>query len=482
MSYLEFNMPMSSTCLIAYALHADTKRVLALGQGDWSLYIMRLFRLRLVKVLSEMPDPVIHHIEMCVFDAQDTLNRLKKFGFNLFAKRQTASCQQLVARLGTVFYLITERSLHYKPNSISKNVGDETVRTESFTTLCCEESPAHEVDTVFNLAFSVKKGDVIDISERICTHGGQIIQAPTEITEEKNGTVFFSIVKSNCCGNIVHTLINTDDYNGEFLPGFEIVNQCEFSNDLKICGIDHCTLACYSGNSGKVVSFYEECFGMNRFQITSNDDENNGLIISDGVGLRLRAMEYWRCAETGLSYKNKNENSFLLVVVESLQGQTNCNVEEFLRHHKEGIEHIALRSQSIVETVSKLKNNAVDFRNPPRAYYDELRNNLKISRLGLDLDLLSQFGILLDNEDDSADESGGSPEKKYLMQIFAKPLFDLKTFFIEIIQRSGARGLGSGNILALVRSIREEERRNMMKSEAKTQEITKESFTSPRHC
>lgn len=46
------------------------------------------------------------------------------------------------------------------------------------------------------------------------------------------------------------------------------------------------------------------------------------------------------------------------------------------------------------------------------------------------------------------------------MQIFAQPLFlPSKTFFIEVIKRSGARGLGAGNILALVRSIREDERR-----------------------
>ncbi|CAL1261541.1 unnamed protein product [Larinioides sclopetarius] len=434
-------------------------------------------------VLSEMPDPVIHHIELCVFDAEKTLNRLKKFGFNLFAKKQTAFCKQLVARLNTVIFLITEKNVHYKKeNSESKkNFGEEirSHKTEPLT-LCCDHSP--HVDTVFNLALNVKRNDVKDIYERVCKEGGQIIP-PTEISDE-NGTVQYSIVKSKC-GNVIHTLLNIDDYNGEFLPGFEILDSCQSTSkrDLNICGIDHVTLASYSGHSEKVINFYEKCFRMNRFKITSNDDETNGLIISEGVGLRLRAMEYWRCSETGLSYRNEESNqnnSFLLVVVESLEGQTNCNVEEFLRHHRgEGIEHIAFKCNNIIETVSKLKSNGVVFRNPPTAYYDELRNLNKMSGLGVDLNRLSQYGILIDNEDDSTDKS---PEKKYLMQIFAKPLFDLKTFFIEIIERSGARGLGSGNILALVRSIREEERRNKMKSEAKTQEIIKENFTSPRQC
>lgn len=39
------------------------------------------------------------------------------------------------------------------------------------------------------------------------------------------------------------------------------------------------------------------------------------------------------------------------------------------------------------------------------------------------------------------------------MQKFTQPLFDEKTFFLEIIQRFGARGFGSGNITALWRSM-----------------------------
>lgn len=42
---------------------------------------------------------------------------------------------------------------------------------------------------------------------------------------------------------------------------------------------------------------------------------------------------------------------------------------------------------------------------------------------------------------------------RYLMQKFTKPLFDRNTFFLEVIQRVGARGFGSGNITALWRSV-----------------------------
>ena len=41
----------------------------------------------------------------------------------------------------------------------------------------------------------------------------------------------------------------------------------------------------------------------------------------------------------------------------------------------------------------------------------------------------------------------------YLLQIFSKPIFEEDTFFLEVIQRQGSRGFGSGNIKALALSI-----------------------------
>ncbi|XP_035230457.1 4-hydroxyphenylpyruvate dioxygenase-like protein [Stegodyphus dumicola] len=197
-------------------------------------------------------------------------------------------------------------------------------------------------------------------------------------------------------------------------------------------------------------------------------------------------MEYWRCSEIGLMYpgfsskhRQRNSNGVMLVVVESLPGQTNCNVETYLREHEgPGIEHIALSTRSITGTVSKMTSLGVKFRQPPAAYYNELKKVREIQEIGEDLTELEKLGILLDNEVEPGEnnEKDGSP--KYLMQIFAHPLFSRKTFFIEVIERSGARGLGAGNIIALVRSIREEEKRKM--AEAKQKTLNEENISSPR--
>jgi 4-hydroxyphenylpyruvate dioxygenase-like putative hemolysin len=45
---------------------------------------------------------------------------------------------------------------------------------------------------------------------------------------------------------------------------------------------------------------------------------------------------------------------------------------------------------------------------------------------------------------------------RFLLQIFTLPLFQEETFFLELIQRKGARGFGAGNVTALARSIEEE--------------------------
>ena len=75
---------------------------------------------------------------------------------------------------------------------------------------------------------------------------------------------------------------------------------------------------------------------------------------------------------------------------------------------------------------------------------------------GLSLDECKRLGILLDKESvDIEDEANAG----FLLQIFSKPLFAVDTFFLEVIQRKGAKGFGAGNIRALALSIAETEKR-----------------------
>ncbi|XP_035210718.1 4-hydroxyphenylpyruvate dioxygenase-like protein [Stegodyphus dumicola] len=207
--------------------------------------------------------PVVHHVEMCCRDGRSTLASLKNYGFRLHAERVTHFCKQWVFKVGDVFFVITERQENYAKHSIWR---ENTVRAEPFTVMCCEDKSTHEVDTVFNVALSVK--NVKHVTRRVRSLGASVIQPPTSVKDE-NGYVTYSIIRS-CCGNVVHTLINKDDYRGHFLPGFETVHTIIEDSCVTtgVTHIDHVTLACFPGDSSSVISWYESCFGMQRFSIS----------------------------------------------------------------------------------------------------------------------------------------------------------------------------------------------------------------------
>ncbi|KAG7228043.1 hypothetical protein INR49_005665 [Caranx melampygus] len=68
--------------------------------------------------------------------------------------------------------------------------------------------------------------------------------------------------------------------------------------------------------------------------------------------------------------------------------------------------------------------------------------------------MLAQHGILLDTDlhQDPLSEKASSENRRYLLQVFTKPIFAEDTFFLELIERRGATGFGEGNIRALWRS------------------------------
>ena len=69
------------------------------------------------------------------------------------------------------------------------------------------------------------------------------------------------------------------------------------------------------------------------------------------------------------------------------------------------------------------------------------------------MEVFRRLGLLLDTEADIDDGSENEEiDKKALIQIFTRPLFKGKdTFFLEVLERRGARGFGAGNITALAR-------------------------------
>ncbi|OWF50988.1 4-hydroxyphenylpyruvate dioxygenase-like protein [Mizuhopecten yessoensis] len=320
-----------------------------------------------------------------------------------------------------------------------------------------------EVDTVNNVALKVK--NVGSCLQRLKARGATVLKQETTIKDDL-GEIDLAIVKS-CVGNVIHTLLNCDRYSGAFLPHFDIVHQtdvCREADDktVNLTHFDHVTFACEVGTSSTVLQWYEECLGLKRFFMNSDEDANDGFVINTtDIGLRLKAMEYWHCAETGITTPEKSEgvNGIKFVIAEALPDQGPNQVATFLTEHGgPGIQHIGLHTPDIVTTVSTLMARGVEFAEPPYTYYTEVGKLEDIEQIGQCVAILETNGILVDMEVDINEmtsethnkdqtQNDGHSGKRYLMQKFTKPLFDRNTFFLEVIHRSGATGFGSADCL-----------------------------------
>ncbi|WP_394247035.1 4-hydroxyphenylpyruvate dioxygenase [Vibrio profundi] len=120
-------------------------------------------------------------------------------------------------------------------------------------------------------------------------------------------------------------------------------------------------------------------------------------------------------------------------------------IEEFIREYKgEGIQHIALTTDDIYQTVRTLRDGGMDFMPTPDTYYEKVDE--RVVGHGENKDDLRELRILID----------GAPMKDgILLQIFTQTV--IGPVFFEIIQRKGNEGFGEGNFKALFESIEEDQ-------------------------
>jgi 4-hydroxyphenylpyruvate dioxygenase len=88
------------------------------------------------------------------------------------------------------------------------------------------------------------------------------------------------------------------------------------------------------------------------------------------------------------------------------------------------VQHIALHTDDILESIKRMKARGCQFLSIPGSYYDLLETRL--AEVGLkveeDMKIIRELNLLCDFD-----------AKGYLLQIFTKPLEDRPTFFVEII-------------------------------------------------
>ncbi|XP_048354150.1 4-hydroxyphenylpyruvate dioxygenase-like protein [Sphaerodactylus townsendi] len=371
-------------------------------------------------------------------------NLVQKFGFELFAARVTASSKQLALRRGAAVFIVNERLKAAR--EVPPKFSSDPCKDQRFL---YDVDLKHAVSTASNICFEME--NVPGVSQSLQEQGCQILIPPTNVADE-GGCVTYAVVRS-ILGNISHTLLDRSQYCGLFLPGFLGVegSSKDFRRDREVTHFDHITYACTPGSSQAILDWYKKCFGFQRFFVHQQDAAAEGYSIRGaGMGLRLTAMH---CSGSGLT---QLDHDCKLVLAESLPQQRKNQVDTFLEQHGgAGIQHVALYTSDIIRTAAAMAKSGASFVEPPITYYSDNNRAKEMQQVGQDPQLLEHYGILLDSEvaEESSSISPGVHGKQYLMQIFTKPLFAEDTFFLELIERSGAIGFGERNIRALWQAV-----------------------------
>jgi len=239
-------------------------------------------------------------------------------------------------------------------------------------------------------------------------------------------------------GETVHMFIERKNYNGPFLPQF-----VEWKSDYNpapvgLKFIDHMVGNVGWGEMNTWVKWYEDVMGFVNF--LSFDDKQ---IHTEYSALMSKVM-------------SNGNGRIKFPINEPAKAAKRSQIEEYLDFYEgSGVQHIAVATDDIIETVSQLRARGIEFLPPPpQEYYNDIPNRLgkHMEMMNEDIGELQKLSILVD-----ADDEG------YLLQIFTKPLEDRPTLFFEIIQRMGAKGFGAGNFKALFESIeREQESRGTL--------------------
>ncbi|MCW7553064.1 4-hydroxyphenylpyruvate dioxygenase [Endozoicomonas gorgoniicola] len=244
-----------------------------------------------------------------------------------------------------------------------------------------------------------------------------------------------------CIKGIGHSLLYLVDRYGEdgsiFDDEFETLPASKTSDKdgVGLEVLDHLTHNVAMGDMNKWAGFYERLFNFKEIRYFDIEGKL--------TGLRSRAMTS-PCGKVKIPINESSDDK--------------SQIAEYLEQYNgEGIQHIALTSRNIFETVDRMRELGTGFMpSPPDTYYEMLSERLPWH--DEDESALKKRGILLDGGQTNATGDG------LLLQIFTKTV--IGPIFFEIIQRKGDEGFGEGNFKALFESIeRDQIRRGVLRDE-----------------
>ena len=280
-------------------------------------------------------------------------------------------------------------------------------------------------------------------------NGGESAYEPKTYSDE-HGSVTFAGIKTY--GRAVHTFVSrtgayglpTVKNGGTFMPGFRKVENFALNayNKANPCGlkyVDHAVGNVEEGKMNHWVLWYEQVLGFSMFKHFDDKD----------IGTEYSAL---------MSKVMASGNHLIKMPInEPAEGKKKSQIQEYLDWHDNtpGVQHLALRTDDELHSITELRRRGVDFLTIPDAYYETVWNRVN--------KMLTEHGHSVVKEDHKAVKDLGilvdADDEGYLLQLFTKPLQDRPTLFFEIICRRGSQSFGKGNFKALFESLEIEQGR-----------------------
>jgi 4-hydroxyphenylpyruvate dioxygenase len=283
-------------------------------------------------------------------------------------------------------------------------------------------------DGVKDIAFEVN--DVRSAFEYAVGHGAIGVTPPSKIEDEQG---VYETATIRAYGDTTHSFVNRDNYRGVFAPGFRQLDPDRYSpttfRPVGLKAIDHIVANVEEGKMEEWVHWYERVLGFS--QLVHFDDKD---ISTEYTALMSKVMQ-------------NGTGRIKFPINEPAKAKRRSQIDEYLQFYGgPGVQHIAMATGDIIETVRSMRANDVSFLRVPQSYYEMLPQ--RVGTIDEDIHELAELGILVDRDDEG-----------YLLQIFTKPVEDRPTLFFEVIERHGSRSFGKGNFKALFEAIEREQAR-----------------------
>ena len=207
--------------------------------------------------------------------------------------------------------------------------------------------------------------------EETTKRGAKSYMQPTR-EEDENGYVVRSGIYTY--GETVHIFVERKNYDGIFLPGYRKWESHYNPESVGLKFIDHIVGNVGWGEMKDWCEFYAKVMGFAQIISFTDDD-----IATDFTALMSKVM-------------SNGNGRIKFPINEPANGKKKSQIEEYLDFNNgAGVQHVAVATDNIVETVSAMRDRGVEFLYVPEEYYDDLIE--RVGEIDEDVEVLKKQGL-----------------------------------------------------------------------------------------